>query len=294
MKYIFLVNKFSVKDNTVELIRRINETCNKLNVEYVIEMNSDEISTEDIVNKYRNSSNIIFAIGGDGTINRVLNGIVGTENVLGFIPYGTGNDFYRTNKEELEEGINKIDLVKINDKYFINIACFGIDADIANESDIIHSKLIPKSQRYNVGILYHFLKYKARHMRILIDSEAYDKNWTTVAVCNAKYYGGGYKISPNSSLTDGLVEVYLVEDMPKLVMAKTIGGMKNGSHEKSKHVKKVCVPKLRIEADQEFACNIDGEDYVDSKFDIEVIPKGMRVYYNQELIDGISRVRKNR
>ena len=122
MKYIFLVNKFSVKDNTVELIRRINETCNKLNVEYVIEMNSDEISTEDIVNKYKNSSNIIFAIGGDGTINRVLNGIVGTENVLGFIPYGTGNDFYRTNKEDLDEGINKLDLVKINDKYFINIA----------------------------------------------------------------------------------------------------------------------------------------------------------------------------
>ena len=82
MKYIFLINKFSVKDDTVELIKRINETCNKLNVEYVIEINSDEISTEDIVNKYKNSTNIIFAIGGDGTINRVLNGLVGTENVL--------------------------------------------------------------------------------------------------------------------------------------------------------------------------------------------------------------------
>lgn len=294
MKYIFLVNTFSLKDETQEVIDRIEITCVHLGLDYVIETNNENVSTEDICKKYKNSKNIIIAIGGDGTINRVLNGIVNTDNVLGFIPYGTGNDFYRTHKDDIEEGINTFDLVKINDKYFINIACFGIDADIANESDIIHSKIIPKSQRYNVGILYHFLKYKARPMRILIDSEIYEKEWTTVAVCNAKYYGGGYKISPNSDLTDGQVEVYLVEKMPKIRMAKTIMSMKDSSHEKSKHVKKIKTNKLTIESKTPFACNIDGEDLVSDRFDIEVIPKGMKVYYNQELIDGISRVRKKK
>lgn len=294
MKYIFLVNSFSLKDETQSVIDRIEITCGHLGVDYVIETNSADMSTEDICKKYKDSSEIIIAIGGDGTINRVLNGIANTNNVLGFIPYGTGNDFYRTNKEDLDEGINTLDLVRINDKYFINIACFGIDADIANESDIIHSRLIPKSQRYNVGLIYHFLKYKARHMRILIDSEVYEKDWTTVAVCNAKYYGGGYKISPGSDLTDGLVEVYLVEKMPKLIMAKTIGSMKDSSHEKSKHVQKIKTDKLVIELDKPVACNIDGEDLISDRFDIEVIPKGMKVYYNQTLIDGISRVRKKK
>ena len=292
MKYIFLVNKFSLKNETKDVIDRIKTTCERLKLDYIIEENSSNISTEDICCKYESGSNVLIAIGGDGTINRVLNGIVNTKNILGFIPYGTGNDFYKTTREDLENGINTIDLIRINEKYFINIACFGIDADIANESDIIHSKLIPKSQRYNVGIIYHFIKYKARYMKIIIDSQEYENEWTTVAVCNAKYYGGGYKISPKCSLDDGLVEVYMADKMPKIKMAKTIMSMKDGSHEKSKHVKKVLTNKLLIESNASFACNIDGEDLVSDHFDIEVIPKGMKIYYNQELIDGISRVRK--
>ena len=193
MKYVFLINSFSLKDRTLDMIKKVDSVCKKRKMEYVIETNSQESSTEDILAKYKNSQCIIMAMGGDGIINRVVNCIAKTKNVLGFIPLGTGNDFYKTNREDLETGVNKLDLVKINDKYFINIACFGIDADIANESDIIHSKLIPKSQRYNVGILYHFFKYKARQFEIDVNGETYSNRYTTIAVCNAKYYGGGYK-----------------------------------------------------------------------------------------------------
>ena len=289
MKYVFLINSFSLKDRTLDMIKKVDSVCKKRKMEYVIETNSQESSTEDILAKYKNSQCIIMAMGGDGIINRVVNCIAKTKNVLGFIPLGTGNDFYKTNREDLETGVNKLDLVKINDKYFINIACFGIDADIANESDIIHSKLIPKSQRYNVGILYHFFKYKARQFEIDVNGEKYSNRYTTIAVCNAKYYGGGYKIGTYSSLTDGLVDVYMAEKMNKISMARLILGMKDGKHEKSKKLKKVSAKELTIRSEQEVTCNMDGEELTAKEFNIEVLPLGIEVYYDQELIDELTK-----
>lgn len=287
MKHIFLLNQFSLKQKTPIVRKAIEEVCNAKQMDYLIEQNSEDESTEDILAKYHDSKNVIIAIGGDGTINRVLNGIANTPNVLGYIPYGTGNDFYRTNKELLKEEINKIDLVRINEKYFINIACFGIDADIANNSDIVHSSWIPKKQRYNMSLLYHFLKYKAKKMQVDINNETTSDEFTTIAVCNARYYGGGYKISPHSSLTDGLLEVYLVTKTTKPKMAKVILSMKDGSHEKSPIVRRIQTDKLTITADRQISANIDGEELTSDRFDIEIIPEGIEVYYNQSLIDDI-------
>ena len=287
MKHIFLLNRFSLKTKTPTVRKAIDEVCQERQMDYLIEENSEEVSTEDILAKYQDTKNIIIAIGGDGTINRVLNGIAGTPNVLGYIPYGTGNDFYRTNKELLTEEINRIDLVRINEKYFINIACFGIDADIANNSDIVHSNLIPKKQRYNMSLLYHFLKYKAKKMQIDINNDSTKGEFTTVVVCNARYYGGGYKISPHSTLNDGLLEVYLVTKTSKPNMAKVILSMKDGSHEKSPIVQKIQTDKLTITSDKPISGNIDGEELTSDKFDIEIIPEGIEVYYNQSLIDDI-------
>ena len=291
MKYIFLVNRFSLKDNTNDVIARILTVADELKLDYEVEVNSNHLSTEDILAKYKNSRNIIICLGGDGTINRTLNSIANTKNVLGYIPFGTGNDFYKSNQELLKDGINQIDLVRINDKYFINVACFGIDADIANTDELVHSSIIPKSQRYNISIIHHFLKYKARHMKVLVDGKEYESDYTTIAVCNARYYGGGYKIGTNAELDDGLADVYLINDLPKLKMASLILGMKKAKHETDPNVSLIRTNKLTIESPNEFECNIDGDKLKDNKFDIEVIPKGIEIYYDQHLIDEIKKVK---
>lgn len=287
MKYIYLVNSFSLKNKTDKIVNVLKDVSIELGLDYKIEVNSNNYSTEDILNKYKNSRNIIICLGGDGTINRTLNSIVNTNNILGYIPFGTGNDFYRSNKELLNNGINKIDLVKINDKYFINVACFGIDADIANTDNIVHSKFIPKKARYDMAILNHFLKYKARHMKVIIDNNIYEQDYTTIAVCNAKYYGGGYKIGPNASLTDGVIDVYLADMLPKLKMAKLILCMKKGKHENSKYIKVIKTNKLTIETNKKINANIDGDKIFDNKFNIELIKDGIEIYYDQYLINKI-------
>ena len=289
MEYIFLLNRFTLKDKLNEVESRIENSCKELKLKYKIEVNNEDVSTEDIVKEYKDKKVILCAVGGDGVINRVLNAMDLNNNILSFIPYGTGNDFYKSCLEEYNSLENDCDLIKINDKYFINTACFGIDADIANNSDIIHSKLIPKSQRYNASLLVNFLKYKVRHMKVSINGEKIENDFMTIVVCNGKYYGGGYKIGFNSKLNNDLVDVYLAPKMSKISMAGLILGMNKGKQENSNKIKKYQAKELIIESEKEITCNIDGEELTDKIFKIKVLNKKLRVLFNKELIDKIKK-----
>ncbi len=285
MKHIFLLNSFGLKKRTLEIHNKLDVIAKQLDLDYKIEVNSETQSTEDIVKKYSKGKSIIYAVGGDGQINRVLNAVQGTKNILGILPVGTGNDFYKTVKETLNNGENTIDLLKINNMYFINIACFGIDAVVGNNTEIIHSRIIPKKQRYNISLLYNFLTYKPRKMKVICDGEEYDEEFTTVVACNGRYYGGGYKVGTKSDLTDGKIELYLYEKMSKASMAKLILGMKSGKHEESPKLKKHKTKKLKIVCNKAIECNVDGEILKANSFTIELIHKGQTIFFNKEVIN---------
>lgn len=289
MKYIFILNSFALKDDVEKLKRKITEYCTKENMEFIIEVNSNEIDTEEIVEKYKNQKNILIAVGGDGTVNRVLNGIAGTDNILGIIPLGSGNDFYKCVEKDLKEYYNSCDLVRINDKHFINVACFGIDADVANNKCKVTSPLIPKSQRYNASLLKTFSQYKCRELEIEINGERINGEFTTVAVCNGMYYGNGYKISPTSNPTNGLLDIYIVNKVNKLRMVNLILKMKDGNHTQEKEVKYYQTNKLTIKSPEGFVANIDGEELYDRKFEIEVIKDGIMLYYDKSLIESLTK-----
>ena len=287
MKYIFILNSFTLKTEVEKIKRRIEEYCTRENMEFIIEINSEEVSTESIVAKYRDQKNILLAVGGDGMVNRVLNGIAGTDNILGIIPLGTGNDFYKSVEKDLKEYYNTCDLIKINDRHFINVACFGIDADVANKKGEVTSKLIPKSQRYNASLLKTFSQYKCRNLEIEINGESLSGEYTTVAVCNGIYYGNGYKISPTSNPTNGLLDVYVVDKVNKLRMVNLILKMKEGNHLNEKEVHHYQTNKMIIKSPTSFVANIDGEELFDRRFEIEVLKNGIMLYYDKSLIDSI-------
>mgnify|MGYP004539808677 CR=1 FL=1 len=284
MKYIFVINSFTLKEEINEVIHRIKDFCIRKNMEFEVEINNEDNSTEDIVKKYRKCGYTIVAVGGDGMINRVLNALVGTNNTLGFIPCGTGNDFYRSALKEIKKETEECDVIKINDRYFINVACFGIDADVANNKGLIKSKIIPKSQRYNVSIINSFLKYEPRHFVLKMNNEEIEGDFATVAVCNGGYYGSGYNISPNFKLNNGLIDVYAVENDNKFNIMKMILSMRKGKHEKYKKVHKFQTNKLTLISNNEINSNIDGEELASKKFNIEVKGK-IKIYMNKELIN---------
>ena len=111
MKYVFFINSFSVKKETANVIEKIKILSDKLGLDYEIRTNSKDVSTEDVLSEYRDSNNIIVSLGGDGTLNRVVNCVYGTNNAISVMPLGTGNDFYNDVIKALMNNL-KMDLIK--------------------------------------------------------------------------------------------------------------------------------------------------------------------------------------
>ena len=284
MKYVYVVNRFNFKEKTESIIKTLTLISEKFNRDYEFIINDSIDDAIKLKERFKNTKDIITSVGGDGSINLILNDLVNTDNILAFIPYGTGNDFNRVFMQEYDNGIHELDIVRINNRYFINVACFGIDADIANDDRYIHNKWIPESMRYNAGVVHHFLTYKGRKMKVEYDGKSIEQYFTTVVVANAKYYGGGYKVAPNSLMDDGLLDVYLVDKLNKINMAKIILSMKDAGHLNNPSLKAFKTDKIIITSDHPFKANIDGESLESDRFEIEVINKGIKVDFNSDFI----------
>lgn len=285
MKYIYIVNRFQFHKQCSDVISRLKKASSALNRDYEILVSDTPDSLKASLNQYQGKNYIITAIGGDGAVNLLLNDLIHTGNILSFIPYGTGNDFSRTCRETLSDGIHEIDVIRINDRYFINTACFGIDADIANDDRFIHNKFIPKPLRYHAGVLHHFLTYRGgKLLKVQHKEKTIEKQFMTIVAANGRYYGGGYKVSPGSQLDDGRMEVYFADNVGRLSMASMILSMKKAGHLKNPALKMLRTSKIHISARMPFYANIDGEPLLSDRFDLELLPKGIRMEYNQEFI----------
>lgn len=286
MKYIFIVNPSAGKGRGKILLPKIEEECKKRNRSFEIRHISEEKSGYDIAMEYKDEENVIYVVGGDGTLSVTLPGLVGTKNKLGIIPAGSGNDTYRTIKT-MEDGEALIDIGKVNDRYFINVACTGIDAEVGNNIDKFRGTKIPTSQLYNVSIVYTFATFKCKKIKIKTSIKNIEDTYTILSICNGSYYGGGFKIAPKSRLTDGLLDIYYAEKMPKLKMIPLILKLKGGKHEGRRRIHKFRTNHVELELDEEIAFNVDGEKMIDKKFIIDVLPKAITLYNDKEFVEDI-------
>ena len=286
MKYVFIVNKSAGRGKGSLLIPNIENACKSRNIDFEIRNVSEEKNGYDITMEYKNEENIIYSVGGDGTLAVILPAIIGTKNKLGIIPAGSGNDTYRTIKT-MENGEHLVDLGKINNTYFINVACTGIDAEVANNLDKFRGTIIPTSQIYNVSIFYTFTTFKHKKIKIKTAVKNIDSEYTIFSICNGSYYGGGFKIAPKSRLTDGLLDIYYAEKMAKLKMIPLILKLKNGKHEGKRRIHKFRTNHVELELEEEITFNVDGEKLTDKKFIIDVLPKAITLFNDNNLVDEI-------
>ena len=286
MKYIFIVNEGAGKGKSQKILPKIEEECQKRKYDYEIRKITKEKSGYDIALEYKNQENVIYVVGGDGTLAITLPALVGTKNKLGIIPAGSGNDTYRTVKT-MENGEHLIDLGKINDTYFINVACTGIDAEVGNNIEKFRGTIVPTSQLYNVSIIYTFVTFKCKKIKIKTSIKNIEDAYTILSICNGSYYGGGFKIAPKSRLTDGLLDIYYAEKMPKVKMIPLILKLKNGKHEGKRRIHKFRTNHVELELEKEVTFNVDGERLTDKKIIIDVLPKAITLYNNKEFVEEI-------
>lgn len=283
MKHIFIINPTSGKGKALKVADKIKKVCEQESLEYELIYTKGPKDATKIARKYFFSKNIIYSVGGDGTLNEVVNGLVGSKNMLGVIPAGSGNDFYKSLKE-LTEPYPVIDLGKINDCHFINIVSIGIDAEVNDNVNLLKSKVNPDNV-YNASLIYTFFKYKSPSISFSIDEKESFGKCTILTVCNGKVYGGGFKIAPNASLTDGYFDVYYVEKLTKSKILFLISKLRKGTHESSKKVHKSNATKIKFACDNELVCNVDGETIRAKKFSIKIVPHALTIYNDKDLIN---------
>lgn len=167
----------------------------------------------------------VIAIGGDGTITETAAGLHGTQTALGIIPSGTGNDFIKTAgipsdwEAALELILTKparpVDTGVINDRFFINVCGTGFDVmtlDFAEKAKKYAKGLLP----YLYGVLRAIVAFKPVQMHIEIgDGTVMDGKYMIFSIANGRYFGGGIPIAPLAAVTDGLLDVLIVEAVPR-------------------------------------------------------------------------------
>ena len=216
MKYYFIINPYSGKVNKGEMEKNIRTACVKREIPYEIMYTRKEGDAKAFAANIPDEDCTVFSVGGDGTLNDVLNGIITSEHkVLGNIPAGSGNDFEKTLKK-YPSGIVNIDVGCINHRYFVNVACLGLDADVAENLQYVRKKRwIPVGQRYHASLLYTYFKYKFKKLKITMGETQVENECTILAIGNGQYYGGGFRIAPHALLDDGMFDIYFVKRMAK-------------------------------------------------------------------------------
>lgn len=286
MKYIFIVNELAGKGKHKKIIPNIEKVCKEKSINYEIRYISKEKTGCEIAQEYKNEENIIYVVGGDGTLAITLPGLIGSKSKLAIIPAGSGNDTYRTIKT-MQKGEKLIDLGKINDTYFINVACSGIDAEVANNIDKLRKTIIPSNQLYNASLIYTFFSFRHKKMKLKTHIKNIEDKYTILSICNGSYYGGGFKIAPKSRLTDGLLDIYYAEKMPKIKMIPLIFKLKKGKHEGKRRVHKFRTNHAELEFEEDVTFNVDGEKLTDRKFTIDVLPKAITLFNDNEFVEQI-------
>lgn len=282
MKYIFIVNPESAKGNAMKIIGNIEKVCKQEHIEYEVCYTLAQGDATRLAQSYKDEENIIYAVGGDGTLSEVLNGVVGTKNKIGIIPAGSGNDFYRTVKE-LGKAEIESDVGVVNGKYFLNIACVGIDAEVANNVPLMKKKNVKVKNLYTASILYTFTHFKFKQIHFKSQEKDEKGNFTILSICNGRYYGGGYNISPKASLEDNCFDVYYINKLRLPSIINLLLKLKKGKLEQDKRTNHFKTNNITVTSEEPIRFNVDGETIENTEFEIKIIPKAIKIYHNAEL-----------
>lgn len=228
-----------------------------------------------------------IACGGDGTINGVFSGAVGAENVsVSCYPCGSGNDFvkcfggaetFMDIGSLLDAPEQKLDLLKVGNKYSVNVTNFGFDTTVAITINKEREKTGHGNKNaYTKGVVTALIKSMKNTCTVSADGEVLNPDGKALlcTVANGQYVGGSFKCAPRAKTDDGFIEVCLIKPISRLRFVKILTPYTNGEHLDREDMKDILVyrraKKVEVEAPEGFAYSLDGEIIYENKFSIEI------------------------
>jgi len=284
-KALFIINPISggkKKDGVPELIEKHLDTeAFKATIVF-----SDGVAhARQIAKEAINIFEIVVAVGGDGTVNEVASAIVGTDTILGIIPFGSGNglarfldipmDAQKAIKNLGAGHVEIIDSAQLNDQPFFNMAGIGFDAHI---SEVFSHGVKRGFFSYIKSSILEIANYKSQTYQLDIDGAAYTREAFMLSFANSSQYGNDAHISPNASVQDGLLDVCVIKRFPLWRFPEMGIRMLTKTAEGTKYVEIIRGKHIRVKREHPGPVHLDGEPQIaGTDTEIKIVPNSLKV-----------------
>lgn len=228
---------------------------------------------------------VVVAMGGDGIVGRVAGAVAAGGGVLGVLPGGRGNDFCRSVGIPLDpvaacavitSGVARpVDLGYADGCAFIGIASIGFDSEC--QERVLRTRLPLGQLVYVVGALTTVFSWKPAQFRCTVDGGPLEFAGWSVAVANSGMYGGGMRLAPSASVTDGLLDVVSTSTTSRLTFLRALPKVFKGSHVQEPSVSVRTASTVTLDADRPFRVFADGDPIATLPCTITVRPAALKV-----------------
>jgi YegS/Rv2252/BmrU family lipid kinase len=298
MIHLFIINPAAGSRNrTDDYSQVIHRLCRERGLEYDIRVSTapgecTRFAREaaETGKEYR-----LYACGGDGTLNEVVQGAAGFSNAaVTVFSGGSGNDFVKLFDDpqaffDLERLLDAeeatFDLIDCNGDIAMNICSVGLDARIG--TDVSRYKRLPLLQgfrAYAASTVVNVVKGISEHYVVELNGKRIDGKQTLICVCNGRYYGGGFNPVPEADPADGMLDVLLVKNVSRVQVAGVIGKYKDGRYRELPHlVRHYRTNRIKIICDKVTPINLDGELRMAQEVTMSVSDKKVRFFYPRGL-----------
>ncbi|MFC2026358.1 diacylglycerol/lipid kinase family protein [Chloroflexota bacterium] len=241
---------------------------------------------------------LLVAVGGDGTVNEVANGILlskGLRNAtIGIISTGTGGDFIRsaginrdyikacsslagTRRRLIDVGV--VEYCKDGqtcERFFINSAGVGFDAAVAETSNRL-PKFLGGTIPYIMGLLKSLVGYRNKQVVMKVGDREEPGRILSVVVANGCYFGGGMRVAPQADIADGLLDVIAVGDMGKIELLRAFPTIYKGTHIHHPKVRMDKATRVAIGSTEKFLVHADGEFLGEGPVSFRLMPSALSI-----------------
>ena len=291
-KYYLTVNPYGGGKKGPKILKDVLPLFEQKNIELNIIETEYAGHNRDLANQLNMDGYDGFCcIGGDGTLNEVINGLLTRKDRLkfpiGLITGGTGNSFmHDLDCLDPIEAANKIisdkrrfiDVFSCNTDgktfYGFNILGWGIPTD----ANILADKLRWMGpQRYNFSSIIEVLRHKKRFARVIIDNNSIGADFAFIIGCNTIHTGKGMRMAPLARLNDGLIDLIIVRKVSRFKLLKLFPKVFSGKHIGDPGVDYRQVKQFKIMSEDKSQLNLDGEVLGSTPVEVKILPKEVEI-----------------
>lgn len=235
----------------------------------------------------RAGATVVAAAGGDGTIHEVGQALVGTEAALGVLPMGSGNDYIRVlgipkdlsgAAAALARGKRRaVDVADVNGQFSLNSFGMGVEGQIA--ADYKRMRFLKGEIGYLYATILEVVRFRAFRAEVAGDGWTFAGKLLSVSVMNGPYAGGGYHLAPQARLDDGVLDVGLIGNYPRLVRFVVLPKTRDGTYLDLARVHAKKAERVKIRSDRPLPVHMDGELLPEpvQEIDLALRPRALHV-----------------